>query len=353
MICNYFLPDISAIYISRYNDESLNYFVQDDKITISANTNFAKFNFEKAAFTQKRVSDARGTYFQKQFDITIPDINDQSAYRLEGRSLAVIFEDNNGNRFVTGHEKAYSLDKMDSTLNADANMIELSLVQNSYSAIQPLQSSGATTIEGTYIDTSNSGYLDVASAEWDGLANSQITISFMVRFSDVNTDEIIISKNNQYRFRKSGAQIHFELSPNNGVSYQTVSTQTPVLPNDWYFVFGWVTAPNMYIFVRNQSNGDGDVQALTGMTGTGLTVESPYKFSLNSANEVQCMGVWSRDISSDSYLLDNNQFNYYADLDPTLMTRLMAYWDNNVPNVDVIEDKHIHNIDLTLQIDDD
>lgn len=144
------IPNIRYLYFYNQTASTFNYLVTSANTISYDNTeyNFERFKFKKAQFNQKRVIDGKGSYYSKQFDITIEDIASDRLAAIEDKKLVAIFYDTNGNTFITGFEQPYIFSKQESKVNDDSNLIEFSLVQNSYSPFRNINSSitGGTVV---------------------------------------------------------------------------------------------------------------------------------------------------------------------------------------------------------------
>lgn len=156
------LPGIMKLFLYDVTDSPLEYFILNDEIVLSGNTIFDEFLFEKCTFTQNRTTDAKGVYYAQKFDLSVLDFNEESVFDLEGKTFVVVFEDGEGNRFITGFENGYSLDKEDATNADDANNIAFSLVQDSYMSFKTLGSN--TLINYIFYFGTASGSRPTASA---------------------------------------------------------------------------------------------------------------------------------------------------------------------------------------------
>lgn len=128
---NYTLPDIKSIYFGILSGDSLNYFIVDDEVRIENDIVFGKFEFANASFSQSKVSDLRGSYFSKTFDVGIANISNNVS-QFDRKKLAVIFSDCNDQFYITGYEYPFIVNDEESQVTTSENLIQVSLNQNSY-----------------------------------------------------------------------------------------------------------------------------------------------------------------------------------------------------------------------------
>jgi hypothetical protein len=143
MACDFYLT-ISKLYFASVDSDSVDYYLTSGStVLLSGDIEFNTIDFESASFTQKLVSDSKGTYYQKQFDLTLVDFNN---LMFTGEQGIVIFEDGSGNLFITGMEQVFTLDKNDSTIAGTDNKVDVTLVQNSYLQFQRIDPDNFTLI---------------------------------------------------------------------------------------------------------------------------------------------------------------------------------------------------------------
>lgn len=157
------LADIKNLWIATLQDDSpIDYLISGGTVLVNEPLVFYQHEFVSATFSQQSIADGKGKYYKKEFLVTVPDIEKYASLvdGLENQSLVLIMEDFNGNTFITGHEKPFSLSRKEITDSEAQNVIEFRLLQNSY---QPRQSirygnipnfSGGTNVgdgEGIYI----------------------------------------------------------------------------------------------------------------------------------------------------------------------------------------------------------
>lgn len=132
---NYTLAELRKIFIASYTGESISTLVIGNYFTIDQDIVFDEMIFDSSSFTQKRTINGLGTSFEKTLGLTFGNIvTDTSQY--ENKNLAILFEDNNGNNYLTGFEKPYSLAKRD--LSIGDNTIDIEFNQISYEQIKPV-----------------------------------------------------------------------------------------------------------------------------------------------------------------------------------------------------------------------
>jgi hypothetical protein len=71
-------------------------------------------------------------------ELEVPDFMNSTLEAYQGQNLLLIIKDNNENLWITGHEAPYSIDKSDGETGGDRNVLQLTVVQNSYLKVEPL-----------------------------------------------------------------------------------------------------------------------------------------------------------------------------------------------------------------------
>src|SRR5688500_10344361 len=121
------VPNIYQLYFHQLTASTFVYSISGITNTVAfddAIYPFTRFRFKTASFNEKRLSDSTGTYYSKQFDIRIQDINSDKLEALEGKELIASFTDANRNTFISEYDKPFIFAKHDANINNEKNIIE-------------------------------------------------------------------------------------------------------------------------------------------------------------------------------------------------------------------------------------
>lgn len=130
--CSNNINGIFKLFTSEVEGDSLDYFVSGDTIVADV-SGFSEIQIQDdlSTFVEKKVVDAKGSYFNNNFDLTIHQYSSEIPHSLDGKKLAVIFQDSEGYK-IAGYEQPLSIDKIEETNDTRNNIVKFNIAGDTY-----------------------------------------------------------------------------------------------------------------------------------------------------------------------------------------------------------------------------
>lgn len=364
MSCNtsIILPGIKRLFFAVVEqDQDVDYIISNnDSIYLNTAYQFIEIDsFLSSNFKQKKVTDGKGVYYQKSFEFEFPDLMNDQLFEYLNKKLLIVFEDHSSRFWITGHESStYKINKFEGTTGGDKNTIEITIDQNSYFPIQKFDLDS----QPEFPIYSINAYINYSTI-FDSILTGG-TVVYWIKLNSSGTSETLLEKPNKFEFNINNLRrlnnTIYASGVTSGTSYIN-STQLNI--GEWYFVAHRIYRGFFPMTIQTMIYGDDgfiryiDQDQLLS-TNTIASSSRPFMIPISSNVEVKGLALYSRSLTYDGFLGIGEVLTLYnggatslmyanlSSYDPSIYDQLIAYYDFVDFSSNVIEDKHINNLNL-------